>query len=90
MMAASCAIRAITVVDDGIPDAGHWVRTEVDQLLDEMPDTPVLKLAAELDAKAAVFDAGPQMAQEIASELRRRAEAGVRFWPRPTLVRDQT
>lgn len=89
-MAASFATRAITVVDHGMPDAGHWVRLEADQLLDEMPGTPVLTLAAELDAKAAVFDAGPQMAHEIASELRRRAEAGVRFWPRPTLVGDQT
>lgn len=51
-----------------------------------MPDSDVLALAAELDEKAAVFDGGRQMAHDIASELRRRAAAGVRFWPAPTLV----
>ena len=78
------------IVGEAIPDAGHWVRTEADQLLRDMPDTDILALASELDAKAAVFDGGPQMAHDIASELRRRAEAGVRFRPVPTLVKDKT
>ena len=68
------------------PDEGRWVRTEADQLLADMPETPLLALAAELEAKAAVFDGGPQMARDVAAELRRRAAAGVRFWSPPTLA----
>ncbi len=88
-MEGSFATRATTLRSSETSDQGHWVRREADQLLTDMPETPLLALASELEAKALVFDEGPQMAHEIASELRRRAAAGVRFWPSPTLVKEE-
>jgi hypothetical protein len=63
-----------------------WVRTETDELLREMWDTDLLSLASSFERSAASYDGGPEMAAAIVSELRRRAAAGVRFWPGPRAV----
>ena len=68
------------------PGGERWIRAEADALLNDMPDMDILAAATELEAKAGVYDGGAQTACKIAAELRRRAAAGVRFWPPPKLL----
>lgn len=61
----------------------YWARYEADETLREMPDAAPAALADELERSAANYDDGAEMAALIAAELRRRAAAGIRFWPGP-------
>ncbi len=61
-----------------------WVRTETDELLRDYPATDVSALADSLARTSANFDGDPEFAGAIVTELRKRAAAGVRFWPNPT------
>lgn len=60
-----------------------WVRQEADEMLREMWGEEVDALADSLERSAASYDGGPEMAAAIVAELRRRAGAGIRFWPDP-------
>ena len=60
-------------------------RLKADELANRFPDTGLLALASAVEDAPSVCG-GRQMAIAIASELRRRAAAGVRTWPRPRIV----
>lgn len=61
----------------------YWARYEADDTLREMPDAEPAALADSLERSAASYDDGAEMAALIVAELRRRAAAGIRFWPGP-------
>ena len=58
------------------------VRHEADKLVDEFPDDALGVLAAVLESDTEDQE-GLATALAIATELRRRAAAGVRKWPAP-------
>lgn len=60
-----------------------WARSEADEALREMPDIAPGALADSFERTAANYDGEPEMAAMIITELRRRAAAGIRFWPGP-------
>lgn len=60
----------------------YWVRYEADEALLDMPDADPAALAESLERSAANYD-DAAMAVQIVAELRRRAAAGIRFWPGP-------
>lgn len=64
----------------------YWVRSEADEMLGEMSDVEPGALADSLERSAANYDGEPEMAAAIVAELRRRAAAGIRLWPRPHLL----
>ena len=63
-----------------------WARSEADEMLREMPDVEPGALANSFERSAASYDGDPEMVRLIAADLRRRAEAGTRFWPGPLLI----
>lgn len=65
---------------------GYWARSEADEMLREMSDVPPEVLADSFERSAANYDGEPEMAVAIVAELRRRAAAGIRFWPGPHLL----
>jgi hypothetical protein len=60
-----------------------YVRTEVDELLRDFPDTDVATLSSTFMRSHPFYERDPEFAAEIAAELRRRADAGVRYWAEP-------
>jgi hypothetical protein len=58
------------------------IRRQADRLVDEYPDDALEKLAAELESDS-LDNEGLEAARAIATELRRRAVAGVRKWRGP-------
>ena len=61
-------------------------RSEADEVLRERADVEPGALADSFDRSAANYDGEPEMAAAIVAELRRRAAAGIRFWPGPHLL----
>lgn len=55
-------------------------------MLREMSDVPPEALADSFERSAANYDGEPDMAAAIVADLRRRAAAGIRFWPGPNLL----
>ncbi len=66
-----------------------WARSEADEALREMPDVAPGALADSFERTAANYDGAPEMAAMIIAELRRRAAAGIRFWPGPQLLSNE-
>ena len=64
----------------------YWVRQEVDDILLDMEASEAATLADEFERTRANYDGDQDMATAIVAELRRRADAGIRFWPGPQLV----
>jgi hypothetical protein len=64
------------------PSHAEMVRREADKIVDEFPDESLEILAADLESNNEDQE-GLEMAREVAAELRMRAAAGVRKWPRP-------
>jgi hypothetical protein len=66
------------------PSFAEAVRRYADHVVDEYPHDDLLTLAREIEEDAGFYDdeAGTDLA--IAAELRRRAAAGIRKWPKPT------
>jgi hypothetical protein len=60
-----------------------YVRTEVDELLRDYPNSGVAALASSFETSHPAYEGDPDFAREIVVELRKRAEAGVRYWPEP-------
>lgn len=58
-----------------------WTRFEADELLRDYPDTDVGALADMFERSLGSYDGDPDLARDIIGELRRRANAGIRFWP---------
>jgi len=63
-----------------------WARQEADEILNEYTDSSPAELAESFEKTMASYDGDAADAAAILSELKRRAEAGIRFWPGPTLV----
>ena len=60
-----------------------YVRTEVDELLQDYPNRDVSSLACAFEQSHPAYEGDPAFAREIVDELRKRALANVRFWPTP-------
>lgn len=60
-----------------------WTRSEADEMLRDYPNTDVRALADSFARTSSSYDGDPDFAREIVAELRKRADAGVRFWPQP-------
>ena len=60
-----------------------WARSEADEMLRDYPNTDACALADSFARTSSSYDGDPDFAREIAAELRKRADAGVRFWPEP-------
>lgn len=58
-----------------------WVRSEADEMLRDYPATDVITLADYMEKSPVAGDGDPQYTLNLATELRHRAAAGVRFWP---------
>lgn len=67
----------------------YWARSEADEMLREMADIDPGAVADSFERSAANYDGDPEMATAIIAELRRRADAGVRFWSGPQPIVDQ-
>ncbi|UVO50134.1 hypothetical protein M0208_06230 [Sphingomonas sp. SUN019] len=64
-----------------------WARAEADEVLRDYPDTDTRALADMFERTRSGYDGDPDLARAIVGELRRRADAGIRFWPiGPSLV----
>jgi hypothetical protein len=55
-----------------------------DEVVDEYAHDDLVTLAREIEEDVGFYDEGADTARSIAAELRRRAAAGVRKWPRLT------
>jgi len=55
-----------------------------DEVVDEYANDDLVTLATEMEQDVGFCDDGADTARSIAAELRRRAAAGVRKWPRLT------
>lgn len=65
-----------------------WIRSEADEMLRDCPETGAAELADMFERTCGSYDGDPDLARGIVGELRRRADAGIRFWPDgPSLVR---
>ena len=62
-------------------DASETVRSEADEILQEMEHQDQESLAASFKRSLANYDGDRDMAAAIIADLRRRAAAGIRFWP---------
>lgn len=60
-----------------------YVRAEVDELLQDYPNRDVGALAETFEHSHPTYEGDPDFAREIVIELRKRADADVRFWPTP-------
>lgn len=67
-----------------------WARSEADEALRDMPDVEPGVMADSFERSAGSYDGELKMVALIAAELRRRAAAGIRFWPGPHLPGDST
>jgi hypothetical protein len=65
-----------------------YVRTEVDELLQDFPGRDVGALAHDFEQSHPSYEGDPEFAREIIVELRKRASANVRFWPTPPELSD--
>ncbi|WP_066697932.1 hypothetical protein [Sphingobium amiense] len=61
----------------------YWVRSEADEMLREMEDMEPGAVADSFERTSANYDGDPEFALAVVADLRRRADAGVRFWPGP-------
>lgn len=57
-----------------------WVRAEADEVLRDYPDAEAGALADMFERTRDSYDGDPDLARDIIGELRRRANAGIRFW----------
>jgi hypothetical protein len=64
----------------------YWARSEADEMLREMADADPATVADAFERSAANYDGEPEMATAIIADLRRRAAAGIRFWPGPQAI----
>lgn len=62
-----------------------WARSEADELLRDYPNSDARALAMSFERSSGNYDGDPAFARDIIAELRKRADAGVRFWPAPAL-----
>ena len=60
------------------------VQRYADEVVDEFAHDDLVALATEIEQDVGVYDEEADTARSIAVELRRRAAAGVRKWPRLT------
>jgi hypothetical protein len=60
------------------------IQRYADEVVDEFAHDDLVTLATEIEEDIGVYDEGADTARSIAVELRRRAAAGVRKWPRLT------
>lgn len=60
-----------------------WARSEADELLRDHPGTDVRALAGSLAQGRSDYTSDPGFARDIVTELHKRADAGIRFWPQP-------
>jgi hypothetical protein len=67
----------------------YWARSEADEMLCETTDTDPAALADSFERSATSYHGEPEMVAAIIADLRRRADAGVRFWPGPQPVGDE-
>ena len=66
------------------PSFAEAIRRYADEVVDEYPHDDLVTLAIEIEEDAGFYDEGAGTDLAIAAELRRRAAAGVRKWPKPT------
>jgi hypothetical protein len=59
----------------------YWARTEADELLHDFPSTATVALARSLEQDPGRYEGDPDFTRDIVAELKKRAVAGVRFWP---------
>ena len=64
------------------PTFAEAVRRYADEVVDEFPHEDLAALAAEIEQEVGASDPGSDTDLAIAAELRRRAAAGVRKWPK--------
>ena len=60
-----------------------WARSEADEMLREMPDAEPAALADSVERSAASYDGNREFAALVSADLRRRVDAGTRFWTGP-------
>lgn len=60
-----------------------WARGEAHEALRDMPDVEPAAMAHSLKRSAASYGGDPETVALIATDLRRRAAAGIRFWTGP-------
>jgi hypothetical protein len=60
------------------------IQRYADEVVDEFAHDDLMILAAVLEEGVGFYDEGADTDLAIAAELRRRAAAGVRKWPRPS------
>ena len=65
-----------------------YVRSEADELLRDYPNRDAATLADAFEQSHPTYEVDPEFAREIVVELRKRAEADVRFWPTPPDLSD--
>ena len=68
----------------GKPSFAEVIRRYADEVVDEFAHDDLVALATEIEQDVGVYDEEADTARSIAVELRRRAAAGVRKWPRLT------
>jgi hypothetical protein len=66
----------------------HWIRTEVDAMLQDFGANDVARFADEFERTCTRYDEEPDIAAALVAELRRRAVAGVRYWPGPRPIEE--
>jgi dihydropteroate synthase len=71
-------------MNDAAKSLAEAIRRYADQVVDEFADDDLLILAALLEEGVGFYDEEADTDLAIAAELRRRAAAGVRKWPRLT------
>jgi hypothetical protein len=67
----------------GKPPFAERIRRYADEVVDEYPDDDPATLATEIEEDIDFYDEVARTDLAIAAELRRRAAAGVRKWPKP-------
>jgi hypothetical protein len=65
------------------PPSAETIRRYADEVVDLYPRLDLGTLAAEIEGKIGLHDEVGDIARAVAAELRRRAAAGVRKWPKP-------
>jgi D-serine deaminase-like pyridoxal phosphate-dependent protein len=68
--------------DAGKSSFAEAIQRYADEVVDEFPHDDLVTLAAVIEEDVGFHDEGADTDQAIAAELRRRAAAGVRKWPR--------
>ena len=70
--------------DAGKSPFAEAIQRSADEVVDEFPHDDLMTLAAEIEEDVGYFDEGADADLALSAELRRRALAGVRKWPRLT------